>query len=415
MTIQAEIKSLFYSFLRVWFWLINYILCHKSKLNYDSSAAVYKIWFRYKEQSSWEQSSVNDFFGLLEGYFHPSIVLSDSISLYSITENVAVFVDCGDLDVFCSKYGAFVYNTQYLHAKKFIVLSIESLNKIALEIPLPKIPILHVANHGRCGSTILAQIFETIPDTLVISETNPFTDLAEISRQGRVDFQSMKKLCFSTIMCTFKHANFRKSELIFLKCQNVAVYITDLMAVCVPSIKHVYMYRQPLAFVRSYEKIFAVNNLKPVSAFSIKRSSGIGHNPILLDFPVYPNFFVEKLTSFSRLSLIWITGAATFKKLLCKIEIKSITYEDLLTDADNVVSKLLKYAGIPNEVLPDSASVLKQDSQVGTPWTSRHVDKEILEKVYTPITEKLKAEVDTLCKDFDVPCFWNFTALPEKL
>nr|XP_012563251.2 uncharacterized protein LOC105847934 [Hydra vulgaris] len=405
-------KNIFYLFLKVWFYVVNYFLSAR-KVKKSGTAAVYKICFR--KEVSRELPSVSDFYGLFEGYFHSSIILSDSISLYTITESTAVFVDCGALDVFCSKYGAFVYNTQLVHAKRFIVLSTKSFHKIAAEISLPKVPIVHLANHGRCGSTLLAQIFENIPNALSISETYSFSDLAEFSRKGQVDFHTLKQLCFSTLMCTFKHANSRQSQLIFLKCQNVAVYITELMSICAPSIKSIYMYRNPISFVRSCEKLYAISNRKHVPVLRTKIYSGIGKHSILQSFPTYSDSFLESLTVFSSFGFNWITGAAAFKKLRNKIEIKSISYEDLLTNADNIVLKLFDYAGIPKDVLPDISSILKNDSQVGTAFSSRNISKKFLQKACTPITEELKKEVNSLCSDFDVPYFWNFDALPDKL
>ena len=90
------------------------------------------------------------------------------------------------MDVFDSIHDAFVYNIQFRHAANLIIVPIESLHQIAKEISIPKIPIIHLANHGRCGSTLITKMFEAMPSSLSMNEPNAYTDLAEISRKGRL-------------------------------------------------------------------------------------------------------------------------------------------------------------------------------------------------------------------------------------
>ena len=218
-----------------------------------------------------------------------------------------------------------------------------------------------------------------------------------------------------TILCTVKHASIRNSEILLLKCQNVAVYVTDIMIDVVPCIKHIYMYRQPVPFVRSYEKIFAIHERK-TSVKVLKQWCGLGHNRSLKCSPVYPSYFLKELNSFTKFSLLWITGAAVFNNLVTNgYLIKSLKYEDLLENPKSVLLAIFNYAGIPVTKLPNIENVMSKDSQAGNKYSTRSIDKKILEASYTPITEKLKAEVDGICKDFKVPLFWDTLYLPEKL
>ena len=384
--------------------------------SYEESAHVYKILYRHRSQANIEFSSKDDFIYIHERFCHPSIALKDMVSLYSVTLKEAVFVDCGNVDVFDSTIDPFVYNVQFSSAIKIIILPIDSFHRISKEIPLPKIPIIHLANHSRCGSTLVTKLFEGISNTLSISETNSFTDLASLSRKGHVSYDALRKLCYSTIMCTVKHANERKSELVFIKCQNIAVYISDVLVDAVPSIKQIYMYRQPVPFVRSHEKLAAVNFLEKWTPKDTRFWSGLGYNKILTGLPKYSRCFLEGLSSFTTYGLLWITGAAAFSNLVKNgYEIKSLKYEDFVADPRKMLLAVFDYADIPVNKLPDIDKVMSKDSQAGSAFSTRSADKKILEAACAPITEELKAEVDAVCHDFKVPLFWNTFHLPEKL
>jgi len=383
---------------------------------YDRSAHVCKIWMRNKSESDLEHSNKNNFIYFHKEFSNPCIVLNDNISLYSLNEKEAIFVDCGNVDIFNSKHDSFVYNTQYRYAINLIIMPIASFKQISKEVLLPKIPMVHVANHGRCGSTLLFKLFEVIPNALAISEPNAFTDLAELSRKGRIDRAELKSLCYSSLIMTIKHAKTRDSELLFLKCQNIAVYITDVMMDVLPSIKQIYMYRNPVQFVRSYEKLAITNGWKGLSVKELKLWCGMGHNEILHNYPVYPFHFLQKLSKFSKFSLIWITGLAAFNELVNKgYSIKSLKYEDLLTDPKHTLRLLMNFMEYNLTVFPDVDAVMNVDSQKGTKFTSRHIEKKKLEESFTEINNHLKVELNELCCDFNVQLFWETTVLVNKL
>ena len=383
---------------------------------YERSAQVCKILLRHKGQIYMEFSSKSDFIFVHKDFCHPCIILNDNISLYSVNKKEAIFVDCGNIDVFDSIHDAFVYNTQFRHAVNLITVPIESLHQIAKEMPLPKIPIIHLANHGRCGSTLITKMFEAVPNSLSMSEPNAYTDLAELSRKGRLARSELVKLCYSISLCIFKHASTRKSEVVFLKGQNVVTYVTDIMAEALPSIKQVYMYRDPLPTMRSWEKLYIANKWSPPTVNIVKLWAGIGHNDLLKRYPVYPFHYINDLDFISKISLTWIAGVAAFNELVSQdYTIKSLRYEDLLEDPETTIKALFHYAGLPDYRLPDVREVMNKDSQKGTLYTTRHFDQDRLKESYTKLTEKLRAEIDTLCSDFSVPLFWERCHLPNKL
>ena len=401
-------------------WLVNHLnqtILWKKQTKYESSASIYRIIGRFKTQRSYEFSSQNDFISVFENSDHPSMVLEERYSLYTVTKEEAIFVDCGSADIF-DKNKAFVYDTQFQSASRLITMPISSFHLVSKQISFPRIPITHLANHGRCGSTLLTKVFDALPDALSISELNSFTELAEMSyRNGSRDFETIKQLLKSVIMMTLKHANSRKSSCVLLKCQSSVLFITEIMVECFPEIKQVYMYRQPLGFVQSYEKLEFVNNWDPLSTEMSLYWGGVGDHRLMKNITESIEVkSIDKLSSFSKWAIIWISSTAAYKKIVTKgLDIKSLKFEHMLEDPSTTFKNLFEYLEIPLNELPDLEKIFSVDSQSGTPFSSRGTDKEKLKKSLTPITEELKEEIMVLTKIFKTDQFWDDVVLENRL
>lgn len=376
---------------------------------YETSAKVSKILTRFKYYEGVHDNyySKEDFLCVHERLDHPNIILSDNISLYTVTPEEAVFVDCGEFDVFGEEV-AFMYISQYEKALKIITLPIESFHLIASQIPIPKAPLLHIANHGRCGSTLMYRVFQGIPNTLSMSEPYSLVALAEYSRNGRLTKKQLRTMCISIIKCIIKHASHRQSELVCLGAWSVSIYVADVLFDVWPTMKHIYLFRQPVPCTRSWEKLQIVNNWSEMTVDLLKKRCGIGHNQILAEYPLYSDDYLANLNRFSKWALQWITCNAAFNSCVKKgYLIASVKFEDFLKDPDTMVLQLFKYFEIPSEKLPDMNRVLSMDSQVGSPFTSRKSDQGEINNQLIPITDAVKGEVNMMCKDYKVPLFWD--------
>ena len=393
---------------------------YKANGKFESSAKIYRIVYRYRETYNFGFANKGDFIGIFEEFEHPSIVLEDNYSLYTITDEEAIFVDCGEFDLF-HKDVAFVILTQLVMAKKMIVMPLSSFHMIANQITLPNVPILNIGNHARCGSTLVTKIFHEVPKTFVVAETMSFTKLSEMSfSSGNRDYEKIKKLLFSVLLMTFKHAIKRESKFIVMKCQCFALFITDIMMQCFPKIKQIYLYRQPADFIRSYEKIISLNKWE--SLYRKERSlywAGFGEHRLMKNIvqSVPLDFFDELSFNASKLALTWITSAAAFKELIkCGFPIQSVKYDHLVSNPEEETRKLFMFVGIPLNLLPDINKVFAKDSQAGTPLSTRNEDKELLKKIVTPITVELKTEITGLCHLFkiDDENFWSDEVLLQS-
>ena len=90
----------------------------------------------------------------------------ESVSLFGVSKDgsyVSFTMTSSDMDVYSSEEGPFMYITQFKLATHLITMDIETFRELADNLPEKKdVKIIVVANTGRCGSTLLAQMFEAV-------------------------------------------------------------------------------------------------------------------------------------------------------------------------------------------------------------------------------------------------------------
>lgn len=94
------------------------------------------------------------------------------MTLLNLDKKFATFavVNGPNKDVLKHTTGPFMYINQFKHASELIRMPIESFLKLADQVGDPKAKLVILSNTGRCGSTLLTQLFEELPHTVAISE-----------------------------------------------------------------------------------------------------------------------------------------------------------------------------------------------------------------------------------------------------
>ena len=109
-------------------------------------------------------------------YTHPEAVLAPNVTLLNVDAKYAVFavVQGPNKDVLKHTTGPFMYINQFNLCSELIRMPIESFLKLSDQIGDPKAKLVILSNTGRCGSTLLTQLFEDLPHTVAISEPEAF-------------------------------------------------------------------------------------------------------------------------------------------------------------------------------------------------------------------------------------------------
>ena len=131
-----------------------------------------------------QPSGPDNFLLVHDSWLDPEHVLDDTVTLYYITKDEAVFVQCSpEVDVTSSNYSPFMRLSQFRHATKVLVMPIHVFQKLAEEVGDPKGQLLFVSNVARCGSTLLCQIFEESKQSIAFSEPDSINALTQFRGQ----------------------------------------------------------------------------------------------------------------------------------------------------------------------------------------------------------------------------------------
>ena len=120
--------------------------------------------------------------------------------------------------------------------------------QLAEEIGDPPGTLVLLSNSGRCGSTLLTQLFEGMPNTLAISEPEVLMPFAHDALFDDVPRERRLVLIRSCIRLLCKSARIDKNGVpptVLIKPKAHGIAIAKELSELYPEMKHLYMYRHP--------------------------------------------------------------------------------------------------------------------------------------------------------------------------
>ena len=113
-----------------------------------------------------------DFMCMFTKRVTPAYVLQSNVSLCAITNKEAIFVETETgVNIYSSEVHPFLMGAQYLYAINVIKMPISDFVSLADKIGDTTVPVICISNTGRCGGTMLTQMFECVPGTLAIDKS----------------------------------------------------------------------------------------------------------------------------------------------------------------------------------------------------------------------------------------------------
>ena len=233
------------------FWIIRYLFSYVQRLLwritgiskrldyiskneiYDVSAHALKIIARFKPPGI--NPTFQHFITAHEEFLCPIYILRDNVSLMCFNQSGAVFVETSPIvDVYSSRTNPFSYNAQYEHAKRLIVLPFFAFHKLAAEVGDPVKKIVWMSGTGRCGSTLVSQIFEN-------SEPNVITQVVNLCWYGEITLETHDKLLQSSVrlMCKSRSPTV---DILFIKTDVVCAALIERISLMFPRIIQLFLY-----------------------------------------------------------------------------------------------------------------------------------------------------------------------------
>ena len=335
-----------------------------------------------------------------------------------------------DIDIYDTSTYPFVFISQYVASKSFVIVTHETLHKLADEISFENDTrnLILVNNTARCGSTLMCQMFYQLPNTRVMSEPwalqhasmvrdnyrghpwlyNAKNDITQMSEE------TFARLITSVTKVLFKYENKKEFDRIVLKVSVTLGNLVPYIKKTIPRIKCVMMTRHIKISIESFEKMVrgwgpALTNEKHI----------LRANDLHLNWCPFPyadekamalkKKYVEK----NKLSVMPILpvrllmlGASLMNFLRYKhLYTYSIVYEDMMSNTKVELEKMYNKLDIPTELVSKAMEALKVHSQRGV-FTNKVQVKSKGGKIFTDSDWEI---CDSLFEDLGLPIKQNMS------
>ena len=370
--------------------------------DYAHSAQVVNVLWRAKH-TIYKLTRLLYFLYKHEKYVHPDYVLKNKhTSLVAVQEDYALFIETDpDVDIHDTEKFPFLFLAQYFQARKLIILPIKSFHRLADDIGDPKIPVAMVNMSARCGSTLISQVANKVPNTRVMSENWTTMNIHELTTSGKVSRDVSRRLLRSAVRLHCKISPDEKIERIFMKMTILNAPQFEDFAKLFPQIHYIFNTRHPVPSMRSQKQVIGhvETGLYYKLQFGWRELAGmnfsIPYGPKYEHVVKSLNKWKQNITYIQSAYLMYASVVATYfdhKDIYEHV----ILYENLVENPTEEVLKTFKILDIPEHHLRKALSALEKDSQNGTFGSQGGGRKLALSK------EDLQ-ELDGYLKDFDLP------------
>ena len=198
-----------------------------------------------------DEPSPSDFLCFFSSCIKPDFVLQSNVSLYAITSKEAIFVETPEnINIYSSNVHPFCFVAQFLYAKNIIKMSITEFVGLAERIGDPAVPVIWMSNTGRCGGTMLGQVFESVPGTLFMNESHSLQNLWHLQDRGTFNDSQYDDVLKSIIRVLSKPHQGIKS--ICIKPHPLCTVMMNDITRLLPNIRQLFIYRNSHNTIKSW-------------------------------------------------------------------------------------------------------------------------------------------------------------------
>ena len=349
----------------------------------------------------------SDFLCLSYDLVESDYVLKPNVSLYCVSRDEATFVETPEnLNLYSSDENPFLYMAQFDKGTRVIRMSISTFCSIAKTIGDPRVPVVWITSTGRCGSTILSQVFEAIPGTLTLAEPEAPQSIALMWKFKQVGHSKLEMILRAVIRMLCKpHPGI---TMFCIKGTPAALPIMADVSRLFPDIKHIFSYRDCLGTVTSWL------GLMTATPYTVALRASIDHEWFASVIPLGRNHFIKLLinvpSKFHHVSLktntaglfthFWANNVLIAGNAISHHKsIVPVKYECLLNDPMGTCSRLFENIGIDNRYLDIVVEVFKKDSQRGTILSRSRVGDDPRRM----ISQEDRLEMDAILSRYGLP------------
>jgi Sulfotransferase family len=245
------------------------------------------------------------------------------------------------------------YRSQHEAATRLIAIPYDLVHQVAMRLPAQCRELVFVYSVGRCGSTLMSNIWRCLGDTCSLSEPDVFTDINYRRGTGDLTHQEAVRLLGSAIRLFNRLPRPRKRLVIKFRAQCIG--LAELVHGLHPTASLVFMYRNALDCIDSRVRVFGEQPLpEPVfrQAFSYAQSQAQAY---------------RRLRQLAQPLLIWLGCVHNYLRMReCGLPLVAFKYEELLRNPIDSVTRLFAYCGASDASVEQACSAMTEDAHAGT-------------------------------------------------
>ncbi len=395
--------------------------------DYDHSAHVLNVVGRFKLDGVASANFLEDFILVHDCFAHPACVFEDDVSLYKLTPTQLIFVQCpGKPAPWDVKAFPFSRIGQHKRAKSVIIVPKWSIVYLLEETGYAKSykeQLVFLGMTGRCGSTLLCQIFQQTQNCVAYSEPAIQNDLNIFGINIESSNHDAMKYIKYSFMLLCKPVKGREMAAHVMKFQPNCLSFIQCLQGLFPDSTALFIYRDIRGVFRSFLNI---SSLFPIVVIFVALS--------LVSDKAYYNFHVsnglrppgkrEYFTSLQKLltqreSVISINFCLAVSDYLKAREqgcpIAGVRYEDLVAEPEATLRKVFQHSGIPLELVARGLPAMERDSQKGSPLDQQRLAGCKAAQLAHELNEKHRRDVKMLCQALSIPDMLENEILPGTL
>lgn len=259
----------------------------------------------------------------------------------------------------------FFYQAQYEHATHLLAIPKADFIQLGYSAPNPSKPVIMIHSVGRCGSTLLSQLFSALPNTVSLSEPDIFSNFVLMRDiNGRNDTHLLS-LLHAALKLQLKPLPTIAPTQWAIKFRSSGFEIADLISQALPDSQNLFLYRNLTDQTKSAIRAFNLQNSHP------KKLSGTLLQRWLKLVPLLKKYkWQAKWRGLDRVDLsilAWLSRMDRYTQIQNQnIPIFAIKYEDMITQPEAIVQAIFREIGVPQAHSALTHHVFNRDSQAGS-------------------------------------------------
>lgn len=273
------------------------------------------------------------------------------------------------------------YHSQYEHAKKVYLMPFEAFLTFKCDTICDKKSVL-IYSVGRCGSTLLSKIFKSVSGICSISEPDVYMQIQLLRMRKAIDENEARGLINSSTAFLWRSIDFDTTRLFVIKFKSHVIKIHRTLSDAIPNSKSIFIYRNAIDVVQSYDRIFGYPYTKKRWIFRFPFLSRLyrarkrryyGRN---INFFDQYKTFIRNGTPYDIINdlghcgiylLEWLSKVNSYLELKkYNSDIIALRYEDLIANPREMIRAIFDYCGISNEEIESACKAIRLDAHSGT-------------------------------------------------